>query len=335
MYTLVPGGGFMLCESIADIDENVPRPPMSEVDQKHAISALKDDDPVGEYISKLKEVYEEIVQPLMIMNYTPATAEDIVNATDTISRAVSKISEKTVKWVSKLQGLILVSMRVYGDHYCGDKFYAHVGHFIKNMKRIQQECLMEFSYNVDVLPMFNGEWRINRILSMASSNPEILDMLIDADMLTVLTGFDRDGMEVFDSLSDVLSFFFTNIERLVRMERHIEQTIYISRLLESMNSDMGQSPCAPCDMRYNGPDVLRFVSSVSRRTMQEMYEVQCDLVDGKMDVNLSKSITRVMNLYAIITLYVMYMAYQLRRHTAWASAVDRYTNQLLTVLGTN
>ena len=81
--------------------------------------------------------------------------------------------------------------------------------------------------------------------------------------------------------------------------------------------------------------VVRFISIITRRSMQDLYEIQCDTVDGKTDVDLSKVLSRTLNMFGIMVMYIMYMAYQLRETYYWAKAVDQYTDQLLAELKSN
>lgn len=332
MYTLVPGGGFILCESIADIDDNAPVPPMAPEVQNKMLEEHCDSDPVAKALSKLGDVYLNVVKPLMSMNYTPGDIQSIVSATETISRAVTIISEKAVPLIAKMQGVLAINDTVYSERYCGDKFYAHIGLFMKSMKRIQQEGLTEYSYTVDMLPMFNGAWRINRIMNILINKPDLLDTFLDQNMLFTLTGFDRDGMEMFDGMIDIMETFFVNTEKLARLEKHQDKTLYIVNLFESLGSpvDWTISPCR--DMNMSPVSLLQYISQVTRKTLQEMYEIQTNMIDGKTDVDLSKVIYRVVNLYGVITLHTLFMAYQLRRNCAWASAVNRYTDLLLNTL---
>lgn len=334
MYTLVPGGGFIMCENVADIDDNVPMPPMSPEAQAKMVEEHCDTDPVTKTLHKLGDVYTSTIQPLMSMNYTPDDPASVEAATNAVSRAMSVISERALPLVAKLSGLIAINDSVYGYRYCGDKFYAHIGLFMKNMKRIQQEGLMEYSYTVDILPMFNGEWRVRRIINMLAGNPDLLDVYINQEMLATITGYDRDGMEVYDSMIDIMETFFLKTEKLARLERHRDETIYLVTLMESF----GDSPTDPAEFRGRtdgGAAITRLASQVIRKTLQEMYNVQNDVLEGKSDVDLSKAIYRTVNLYGIITLHSMYMSYQLRRTCAWASAVNRYTDLLLSTLKTD
>lgn len=333
MYSLVPNGSIIICESIADYDENVPMPSMSEEHQAKLMEENVDKDPVMKALHKLGEAYFKYVKPLMNMNYQPDNTEDILEAIDTLNHTTSEISEKLVKRITKLAGTIMIGNAAYCHRYCGDKFYAHIADFLKNKKKIYQAGLGEYRYMTDELEMFCGDWQISRILGVVQGKPELLDMYMDPDTFSALCGADRDLGAMFGGLPDLLYVFFENPERLSRAERHREKTLYLDRLIEDLQLESEDVPLHLRDL--DGPGVIRFISGVTRRTMQDLYDIQSDVIDGKVDVNLSKIMTRLINLFGIGTIYIMYLAYELRLRYNMSLALDRYTDQLLIEIDRN
>ena len=338
MYSLVPGGAIIMCESVADFDENVPMPPMTEERQTKLMEEHVDKDPVMRAIEKLSVTYHNYLKPLMQTNYQPDDPESIFRTIDMINHSISRISEKTIGLISKMVGVMTIQGGAYCDRYCGDKFYAHAGLFLKNRKTIMQKGLGEYPFNVDMLSMFRGDWQISKIMDICMAKPELLDKYIDPDMFDSLVGSDRDLAGTFNDIPDLLSAFFEDTVRLARLERHDNRTVYLERLLDSLNHDRFDlgccDSCGPRD-RMGSQTVVRFISTVTRRSMQDLYEIQCDAVGGKVDVDLSKVLSRTLNMFGIVVMYIMYMAYQLRSTYCWTKAVDRYTDQLLAELKPN
>lgn len=327
MYSLVPNGSIIICESVADYDENVPMPSMSEEQQAKLMEENVDKDPVMKALHKLGETYFKYVKPLMNMNYQPNNTEDILTVIDTLNHTTSEISEKLIKRITKLAGTIMIGNATYRHRYCGDKFYAHIAEFLKNKKKIYQAGLGEYRYMSDRLDMFNGDWQICRILGVIQGKPELLDMYMDQDTFSALCGADYDLAATFGGLPDLLYTFFENPERLSRAERHRETSIHMDRLIEDLQLSSDDVPVHLRDL--DGPGVIRFISGVTRKTMQELYDIQSDVIDGKVDVNLSKIMTRLVNLFGIATIYIMYLAYELRFRYDMSQALNRYTDQLL------
>ncbi|MCM1230055.1 MAG: hypothetical protein NC489_07980 [Ruminococcus flavefaciens] len=334
MYTLVPGGGFIICESIGDIDPNVPMPPMTEKRQDMLLKDTCDRDPVQRALVKLGELYREDIKPLMNLDYQPDDVQSIFATTDRVLNVVIRITDKLTDQISKICAATMIKERVYGTRYCGDKFYANVGNFMRNKKKIFQRGLAEYHYSVDSLPFFRGDWQICRVAEIIAGKPELLDEFIDQNMLIAICGADRDFGDMFNGFVDILSAFFEDTERLARMERTLDKSIYLERLME-MLGDHNICDTVRSEYILDGPQFIRLISTVNRKTMQDLYTIQCNIVDGvarTSEVNLSKILTRTVNMFTVATLYIMYQAYQLRDIYCWAQAVNRYTDTLLAEL---
>lgn len=337
-FTLIPGGGFVMCESgVSDFDVNAPTPPITE---EKAVSLLKDNcdnDPVMKAIEKLKKTYQEYIQPLMNLNYQPEDSQSILQTTEQIRIVASAISERSIKLITKICGTLMIQDKTYGNRYCGDKFYANAGLFIKNMKRIKQLGLKEYQYTVDYL--FNGEWQLYRMLDVFQAKPDLLDEFISGEMLDNISCPDCPVSDMFDGIGDAMNVIFNDIDRLCKLEHKRDNRITIERLLTLFGqSNSSNEMCYVTSERdCDGPTLIRFVSSIVRKTMQETYEIQCRIADAENGVNpdLSKMMMRLTNLFGIVTLYIVSKAYTLRERCAWARAADQYTDALLRSLATD
>lgn len=340
-YTLYPGGAFMLCESIDEVDVNIPtpQPPMNTAVKQAAVAM--DDDPVLKVVNKLGEVYRKDVTPLMNMSYEYEDVSTAVAALEQVSQSASHMVECLQKRISKLvANLAALNLTLYEDPV----FNSHLGLFMKKYDAIHRQGLGSYEYSYSAMEAFRSSWNVDGIIAVLENQPDLMnDIVFMSDMRAFMGGDSSEPiLQVFESFPDLIECIYNQSERMARLEAVQNRTLNISHLMaRNRRSELDASPCDSTgdEITQFMKRFFRIMSVTLRSIMKECYSTECDLLDGTIPVadagcavQFRKILAKCVNLFAIGTMISMYMATQARGVIAEKRAIGEYAKLLVDTL---
>ncbi|MCM1532731.1 MAG: hypothetical protein NC114_10745 [Ruminococcus flavefaciens] len=334
-FTLYPHGGFMMCESVSEFDTNV-QPPAPAIEPIKAVARLNEIDPVVKAISKLKDIYEQRVVPMLSDTYDLEHPENAVDRFDRLIGDVNAI-------VNTLRCMV-VKMEALNNYYDGpntpiyDSFRPHTGEFMLNANKIRQQGVEYSQYSYHCLPAFRSFYDTKAVVSIMLQNPQIMESVIFGSHLQAFLGEydDTKLTKTFEGLIDMMKCVFEDPARMSRLEALQTTRLSFSDLMRScseVESDVCRESTRNCKTL-----LLRLLSNTCRDVSTCCYNAICDLSDGgEIDHGcysecLQSCLMKTVNLFAVGVVVVMTYATNLRMHIAAENGITEYTAMLLNTL---
>jgi len=340
MFTLVPGGAFIMCESVEDFDGNVQ--PQTQVDPASRLASAETADIVTNTKIKLQGPYEKYVSPLLTMSYGYTMDDDesfgmsYMSKLDQITAAATASTNAIIKIIGELSGVLKLA---YADtSYVTTSFDAIRGLVMRKVSQLEYAGYGHYEYTYSTIPQLQYLDEVRKLMGIMNKCPEMLDSIIGFDQAGIITSCDGPltFFEVFPSILDLMSCIFGDPARLIRFESNRSRDISLRNLLSP--DSLGSSACDGCAGNCVDAQMsCQFVESASkylRCTMQKAYDLQCAVADGK-DVDsaiVSALLARTVNVYGFGVILAMHYAYQLREYYSLKNAIDNYSRDLITAL---
>lgn len=337
-FTLIPGGAFMMCESISEFDENIPaqtaEPTPEEIKRVEAVGMRTDW--IISTTNDLGEIYRSKVMPLMSMELNP------VDVTDTVALA-DKISGLTSEIIECLQKVFLKVRSAY-DYLCSDKvkeeylFGAvkdHLGIIIKSMNAIRKGGYDHISTLYRYHPVF-GAYDTNQVINALLSAPDLLkDCVIDQNVIMQFVSMDSPIITNFSDIQDLLNVTFNDPDRRSRQERVETRTYTIDDIIKyHIVHDRGIT----CDSNTTNCVFMKHMSHVLRKVKQKCYNLQVEMSEVGASGNAEHTNrcmyscgVSVVNTFILGTLLILGMAYELNNLTNTHNDIESWMNEVLKV----
>ena len=266
-YTLVPGGSFVMCETISEFDENVPAP-----------ASVNDATP--------PEIYGPLIMPLINLPLDRTSDEDVVSAADMISNTATSVVEQLIPLLMKIQ----MSRRMCLQN--SEEFtYAPVrevlGIVIENKQQLIKDGYGNIGFSYTTHPAFES-WGANRIINMMLKNPELIKHnVIDMNMIAEVSDC-KPMFDLFDSIPDMFDTMFNNPERRARQEMFLTDSESLDTIIKYR---LGEAPIeAPNCSHEEDPFCMltRGLSKMLRKVKQKCYGLYCDASERECEMTVEQ-----------------------------------------------
>lgn len=339
-FTLIPGGAFMMCESISEFDENVPvqtaEPTPEEIKRVEAVGMRTDW--IISTTNDLGEIYRSKVMPLMSMELNPVDVTDTVALAERIGVLTGEIIEclqKVFMRVRSAYEYLCLNSKVKED-YLFAPVKDHLGIIIKNMNTIRKSGYDHMATLYRHHPVY-GAYDTNRVVKALLSAPDLLkECVIDQKVVMQFVGIDSPLITNFDDIQDLLEVTFNDPARRSRQERVETRTYTIDDIVKYHIA--GED----CNIARDGDSVncmfMKHMSHVLRKVKQKCYNLQVEMSEVGASGNAEHTNrcmyscgVSVVNTFILGTLLILGMAYELNNLTNTHNDIESWMNEVLKV----
>lgn len=342
-FTLYPNGGaFMMCESISEFDPNMTTQAEREIERlepAEIAQAVQERVPMDvtydTVITLARDCYEKYIIPLYNMDLVPGATADITQAAESISQAASEVGETIRRLIVQIQ---MVASYACCDKYIGESLKSIAGILIKNKSNVIRQGYDHFQANRTEHPVFtyNADALVAKCL-------EFHDLMKDGILTgeTICSLGDYDGTKFGRCFSDIIDMLDVIFEHSDRLNRQSQCYTYSNNVYDMMNMYLNREVyegevARPFDRREEtGKKLLGHVSHMIRKTKQKMYDIAVDVADPDTDPTSSKqyecfkkSVSMIINTFAISVMYVMSKAYCIQDAMSTHNALDNYCDMM-------
>ena len=338
-FTLIPGGAFMMCESISEFDENVPaqtaEPTPEEIKRVEAVGMRTDW--IISTTNDLGEIYRSKVMPLMSMELNPVDVTDTVALAERIGVLTGEIIEclqKVFMRVRSAYDYLYANSKVKEDYVFG-AVKDHLGIIIKNMETIRRNGYDHMSTLYRYHPVY-GAYDTDRVIKALLSAPDLLkDSVIDQKTIMQFVGMDSPLITNFSDVQDLLNVTFNDPNRRARQERVETRTYVIDDIIKyHIAPDNGIT----CDNNSTNCMFMKHMSHVLRKVKQKCYNLQVEMSEVGASGNAEHTNrcmytcgVSVVNTFILGTLLILGMAYELNNLTNTHNDIEAWMNEVMKV----
>lgn len=338
-FKLVPGGAFMMCESVAEFDPNVnemaPEAPgvTEEQNVEAANHAMKEEldkhesyCPLAALGAKLSPLYEE-VHNLLTEQLTYEDKEDMVRQLEYVSELATKIANAMRFCLVKTNALHKYMDR---DAYYMEPVHEYGGFFLRNATKLQQDGYDVITTTMEWLP----EIDLYKVRDLISTCIEMDDLLPTTPTDVLHTVYWSNDPVRFSSTIDFMDCFFNDPERLGRLTKSDSRSFNMTQLTRADHAV--QEPCDCFEAK-----IIHWMATLLRTIKMTCYELQCELMDPNCSLDMGNSLymsklhSGVVNLFCIPAVYVIAEAYEIKNGLTAYQSIRDGVKEILAHYGVN
>ena len=340
--SLCPGGAFMMHESVAEYDPNMPENPVVQDAEVQAVETeLKEHTsvtycPISKVLTKLEPHYQ-MVRQLLQINLRPEDPQEAIASLDQISKAATDIAE-CMRMMLVKQDMVYRYMTEINDKWSYEAIYAHLGFFIMHYNRLVQKGYGRVSVTLEDFPSLEV-YSIDRAFSLYMAAMDTLPSYpFDINRVFDITNYDK-SQNAFSTTDDMFNCFFNDPER--------RQRLTVSRVanhdLEPLMQRAGVDPHAVCcDSSSNKitQELICYMSRTLRQIKRGCYDLQVEIMDN-MDVDrahiaemMRPLIAGTADLLYLPAIRMLGIAYRIKCHQVTKDAVNEFVEQALSAMKT-
>lgn len=359
-FTLVPGGSFIMTESIGAFDDNVPAPdvPVEEHDStdvpiaaspeetpverlRKRLSADKDRNAVVEVTNDLRDVYQGIMIPTINRQLDQYQPEEIARVAEEISNDTSAAIHVLMHLIEKVRCMT----KLYDNSQTRNAIlYAPVrdnlGFLIKHLKDIEQDGFESMQIHFTYHPAFE-EYSVNQIASAILNAPDVLKHdIITLETLERIVGRDAKICTMFRDVMDMLNTMLSTedaaVSRRIRQETTNSYSYHLAEIIKwNIPND---SDCVTTGNTNENSLLCRMTKSLSicqRKIKQKCYDVQVACSDMEApdikECNQKMYCCSLMlfNMFVVTAAVLLSMAYQANRILTEKRIVEDWIQSIL------
>lgn len=335
--SLLKDGAFMMCESVAEFDPNMPDPNTPEVLEqvkRELAPQVETYDPVNKLIRKMRPLYERVIAAGQI-NLEPESAEVAMGDLETVSTLASDVADAVRTCLTKMMAIYKLTADSEGNRWIYEEFNNNLGFFMKNRKAIKSDGRDTFHYEADMMELFD-QYDAMRVLHLrATAYPNLPDYPISLNDFMVANPYMGDSgvLDRFESVTDIFNCILLDDERRIRIEN---SAIVNSNLDELFYNATSHNDCVHVrGERDSMAHLIRYISKYLRQIKICAYELQCGVMDHQDTVQIAEyhkcmrsMISGTMDMFYIPMFFMLHLAYRLRRSIACRNAVTNYVTQV-------
>lgn len=338
--SLCPGGAFMMHESVAEFDSNIPVNPAHQEEMNTAIAAqLREQGsgycPISKAMLRITPLYDQ-VKSLLLTNLRPATVEEAVSSLDTISSTATEIAESLRMALIK-QDAVYRYISEINENWAYEAIHEHLGFFIKNYNRLISLGYGKVSVTGDDFPVLDI-YNVNRAIALHITSTDALPTFpFDISKMYSLTNYDK-SMNVFSTTEDMFDCMINDPERRIRLSA----SRVINHDLEMLITRFRDNRCCDAVRDYDRvvPEIIAYMSRIMRLVKCGCYELQCDLMNdtdmdpGRIHNRMRPLIAGTADLLYIPALKMISNAYRMKVLVATKDAINDFVDQALSAMKT-
>lgn len=338
--SLCPGGAFLMCESAAEYDPNLQSnvtPEDAELVRREATEVVRVYDPLQKLLNKTRDMYAELREIMDNVNLEPGDPELAMTDLDRIDKFVTECANMMRCCLIKQNAMMCLTDDRFGNDWATEDFHAHLGQFMKHKNRLKQNGYNKFTYTVEVLNCMYSYGIQNMLNLYIESSDGLPDFPFDMDNIRNCLNAYGPYADVFTTTEDMFNCFFSNPERLARLEESRGYTIDLDELMQSIASSSSDRPVA-CTEREFPCRMIKFISCRLRTLKRTIYDLEVGIMDQKFDLNsdcyhklVRSVVSGAADLFYVPMIMLIANSYELRLAFARRNAITDYTNQLLTL----
>lgn len=339
--SLCPGGAFMMHESVAEFDSNMPENPVVQEAEAQAVAAeFKEHTsetycPITKVLTKLEPHYQ-MVRQLLQINLRPEDPQEAVASLDQISKTATDIAE-CMRMMLVKQDMVYRYMTEINDKWAYEAIYAHLGFFIMNYNRLVQKGYGRVSVTLEDFPSLDV-YSIDRALSLYMAAADALPSYpFDINRVFDITNYDK-SQNAFNTTEDMFNCFFNDPERRQRLT----VTRVANHDLEPLMQRAGVEPYAVCDSHGNRvvKELICHLSRTLRQIKRGCYELQVNIMDN-MEIDRAHIAEKMRPLIAgtadllyLPAIRMLGIAYCIKCHQDTKESVNEFVEQALSAMKT-
>ena len=300
--TLRRDGAFMLCEDASEFDTNYDAPQApAEVAKVEIVQLMAEKDPLDKFADKMSVLYDQIVEPMMNMDFSFDNPRQAIDACEKLSSDTSTIFNVMRIKLTKFAGIVCGGLT---EDLAKESFNSHAGLFMKNAAMIKQQGIESYAVNWKENPAFANGWSLECLVDVVSAKPDILREMIYEPELNALLG-NENYLRNFNGFVDLMQCVFKDRARLERLSADTGFNLTFQSLL--MNAPETFSGDTSYRAKTNQKLIVKYLTLLSsslREISRASYEMQLGLVDGTATPEAYEKcirplITKVVNLFGI------------------------------------
>lgn len=358
-YTLVPGGTFVMCESISEFDANapvevetvpeadsapepevIPEPETITDRLRKKVAADQSENMVLRILTDLNELYNGCVVNMINRDLSVSSPEDIAAVSSQINDDAEVITSVLIKMLQRLRAFGLVgcesSMRraiVYAP------IRDNLGFLIKNAAALERNGYGSVTVHRTTHPAFS-QYDVQYIVNAAVNAPDLLEHeLLTLSTFSQLTSSENPICTMFSDIMDLFNTMLTNYERRIRQEQTNSYTYQLNAIIKweiPMDHD-----CAPCkennESGYTAvyAKLINQISKIQRRVKLACYDIQVDILDHNdssitvINKELYKCSVQLFNIFAITAIFLIACAYDAQCILDEKSTIKNWISDIL------
>ena len=346
-FTKYPHGGFMMCESISEVDPNVAPPdtPVDVVGPEKSETVVNNmlsyhGDYVLDQLNKLGTLYHSEMEPLMSHALKIESVEER-------REFANVVSDKATIVCDTLREMIVSSTSMHtcvsSPRYQMASVACNAKMLLQCMPDIRKKGYSTASAHIVNHPVFYSWGGSILIRAMLRSMDVMDDRLYQLQSVKPLVDndFHETLVTMFDDATDMFHVLFDDHARLERQNVIDLRTYNINHLLREALDQPGNE-AAKVDCGYDCTDrelVTGFTNKtaqVVQLVRQKMYDLIASTHDPDDGVDYTSlhqkcfyyALTQLTNLFLTCTLYLTYIAYDIRNAISTKRSIDNLIMQI-------
>lgn len=357
-FTLIPGGAFMMCESISEFDANAPvkvsdpvdaaavdsaEPPVMEdniVARLRKRVAAGDSDMVFRVLTDLGEIFDGAIAPMInrdLQATEPKAVSAIASEINTDAEVVATALMQVINMLRPYCHLIDCGSARNAVVYAPIR--DNLGLLIKHQQQLERDGFGKQTIYHTFHPAFEG-WAIRQIVNTVLSAPDLIKHeLFSIDTISKLNSSDFSMCTMFSDVMDMLNTMLhpdSNAERRIRQENCNSYTYSLKDIIKwNIPQD------ANCEIKQLGGDanticcgLTNMISKMLRKVKQKCYDLQVDALDGTYTMQTANeclyhcSVT-VFNVFVVCTIWMIATAYEAQSIQMEKKTINNWIDNIL------
>lgn len=347
-FTKYPHGAFMMCESLSEMDPNMPKDPspVDNVPPEQATivaDAIIKKDCTGDYLVEhmlsMGRMYHEKLEPLMKAPLYIESVEERKRFADHVADLATEVGDF-------LRGMIVEANTkaetVGNRNYIMSAVKSNAGIIIKNLDKIQREGYHSIRYMMIEHPVFHTWATRDLVISMTNALKMFKDHVYQIQTLKpIIAGEMYDTItNSFTDTFDMLSVLFDNCDRRQRQEQIMTHTSDIRYVIKELMHDGDKNRPVSCEDYIYHPEftatLLCRIAHMVQNVRQSMYDLSVSCIDDENEESIIKwhqkmyyhACTCIVNTFIVSTLYIADLSYAIQNNISKKEAYDAAVKQI-------
>lgn len=349
----IPGGAFMMCESISDFDESMPEvtPSVAEVNDAPVDAAAAPDSPmdqirkkiaagesIRDILEELRVIYLNQIVPLMNLDMNTAFDDRTVELAGRISETATLVFNYLLRAVNRVGPMFSYSNTYRSSHCVYGKVRDNLGSLVKNLPVIRREG----EDHINLYRSYHPAFTFYDISSLASKLLCSMDLLksqvINPDIIVTFTYVDNPLVTLFSDMNDMMKVILVDTERRVRQEKSSTDSVSLDDIIKWRLDDNDRPvPVDSCNKDNIWHKLAKVMSMSLMKIKHHCYDIKTDLVEvgaEHADMHytsqcLYRCAVSVVNLFIIATMLLTAAFYQIDAMQNDRRAIDDWVETLV------
>ena len=361
-FTLIPGGSFVMCESISEFDVNAPVevvPPVeadeAPADAATAAPVMEDNvaarlrkkvaagecDVVLKTLQDLGEVFDGAIVPMVNRNLEATSPEQIASVAAELDSDAEVVSAALIQILNYLRTYCqLLDNGAVRNAVVYAPIRDNLGFLIRNQQQLERDGFGKQTIYHTFHPAFES-YAIRQMVNTALNAPDLIKHeLLTLDTFSKLNSSDCGMCSMFSDIMDMMNTMLhteAGAERRIRQENCNSYTYTLKEIIKwniPMDTSNEIKQLGVGDHGTTCCNLTNMISKMLRKVKQKCYNLQVDALDGEYTIKsanecLYRCSVSIFNVFTICTMWMIACAYEAQSVQVEKKAVNEWIHSIL------